>query len=74
LNQALSAYNFNLTIIFCRRGGKIKDKGRDAKKPTPQPISQGLKKAPLNPTLMAVITRDIHMDMTVAIQKPKNKI
>jgi hypothetical protein len=70
----LRFYNFNNLIILCSRGGKINDNGRDAKKPNPQPINQGLKKSWLKPTLMAVITRDIHMDITVAMQKPKNNI
>jgi hypothetical protein len=52
----------------------MKDNGRDAKNPAPHPASQGLKKSPLNPTLMAVITRDIHMDIMTAMQKPKNSI
>jgi hypothetical protein len=59
---------------LCNSGGKTKDNGRDVKNPKPQPINQGLKKSPVNPTLMAVITRDIHMDMMAAMQKPKNKI
>jgi hypothetical protein len=59
---------------LCNNGGKIKDNGRDAKNPAPQPVSQGIKKLLLNPTLMAVITKDMHIDMMMAMQKPKNKI
>jgi hypothetical protein len=61
-------------MILCSRGGKINDNGRDAKNPAPQPLNQGLKKALVNPTLMAVITRDMHMDIIVAMQKPKKRI
>jgi hypothetical protein len=67
-------YNFNRIIIFCSKGGKIKDRGSDARNPAPQPANQAAQKAPLNPTLMAVITKDMHMDMIVAMQRPKNTI
>jgi hypothetical protein len=61
-------------MTFCNRGGKIKANGRDTKNPSPQPINHGRKKALFNPALTAVITKDIHIDIMKAIQRPLNNI
>jgi hypothetical protein len=61
-------------MVLCSWGGKINDRGSEAKNPAPQPFNQGVKKSGPNPTLRAVITRDIHMDIIIAMQKPKNNI
>jgi hypothetical protein len=68
------AYNFNFCIIFISRGGRTIDRGSDTRNPTPQPVSQGLTKALVNPTLIRVIAKDMHMAIMTDIQKPKNRI
>jgi hypothetical protein len=73
-NPAVAAYIFNFCIIFIKKGGRTSDKGRDTRNPTPQPVSQGLRKALVNPVLMRVIANDMHMAIMVDIQKPKNRI
>jgi hypothetical protein len=65
---------FSLFIVFWRNGGRKKDRGKETTNPTPQPVSQAAKKARLNPTLMTVITKAIHIDMITDMQKPKNMI
>jgi hypothetical protein len=67
-------YIFNNRMVSCKKGGKTKDRGRDVKNPTHHPFSQIRKKPRRNPTLIMVITRDIHMDIITAMQKPKKKI
>jgi hypothetical protein len=67
-------YILNFCIIFCKRAGRTSDRGRDTRNPIPQPVSQGLIKALVNPTLMRVIAKDMHMAIMMDIQKPKNRI
>jgi hypothetical protein len=69
-----SGYIFNICIIFCNNGGKIRDSGRDTRNPAPKPISQGIKRELFSPTLIAVITKDMHIDITKDMQKPLNNI
>jgi hypothetical protein len=67
-------YILNFCIIFISRGGRTSDRGKDTRNPTPQPASQGLRNALVNPVLMRVIAKDMHMAIMVDIQKPKNRI
>jgi hypothetical protein len=42
--------------------------------PINQPVNQGIKKSLCNPTLMTTITKDMHIDIITAMQKPLNSI
>jgi hypothetical protein len=60
--------------MFCKKGGRTKERGRDTRKPVSQPFAQAAIKRSLIPTFIIVIARDINMDMTTAISEPKKRI
>jgi hypothetical protein len=65
---------FSFFITFCISGGMKKENGRDTINPIPHPDSHAAQKWLFSPTLIAAMATDIHNDIIIAIQTPKNNI
>jgi hypothetical protein len=65
---------FSFRMSHCIHGGTKKEKGRDTRNPMPHPVSQAPQTWLFRPTLMAAMATDMHRDMMIAMQEPKNKI